>query len=303
MSEAARIRRGSAAARPRTRAVATKPKAASRGRAGSLLSTLPISTQTTRRIVNWGAGLIVAALLVVLVTAFKLPQMAGTAIGEALGGAGFTVRNVVPLPATMSEDHKLAVHAVVADQDSKAMPLVDLEQIRAQLMQIGWVRDARVARRLPGTLVVDIVERTPAAIWQNRGKLVLIDADGVVLDDVALDRMPDLPLVIGPAANTQASALTRLLDGTPGMKAMMAGATWIGGRRWDVRFQSGEVLALPEGEAAASKALSKFARMDSTYGLLGKGYVRLDMRDAKKMYVRVSSEPGKRVQLGADKVI
>ena len=51
------------------------------------------------------------------------------------------------------------------------------------------------------------------------------------------------------------------------------------------------------------KALTKFARMDSTYGLLGKGYVRLDMRDAKKMYVRVSSEPGKRVQLGADKII
>lgn len=302
MSEAARIRRGSAAARPRSRAVATKPKPASRG-AGSTLAALPISADLTRRILHWSAGVIVVALLVVLITAFKLPQIAGTAIGEALGQAGFTVRSVVPLPATMSEDHKRVVHAIVADQESDALALVDLEQVRAQLKTVGWVRDARVARRLPGTLVVEVIERTPSAIWQNRGKLVLIDADGVVLDDVALDRMPDLPLVIGPAANTQAAALTRLLDGTPGMKAMMAGATWIGGRRWDVRFQSGEVLALPEGEAASSKALSKFARMDSTYGLLGKGYVRLDMRDAKKMYVRVSSEPGKRVQLGADKVI
>ncbi len=300
MSEAARIRRGSAAARPRSRAVATKPKARA---SGSLLSTLPISAELTRRFLHWGAALLVAALLVILATAFKLPQMAGTTIGEALGGAGFTVKTVVPLPATMSEDHKRVVHAIVADQGTDAMALVDLRGVREQLMQVGWVSDARVARRLPGTLVINIVERTPAAIWQNRGKLVLIDADGVVLDDVALDAMPDLPLVIGPAANTQAAALTRLLDGTPGMKAMMAGATWIGGRRWDVRFQSGEVLALPEGETAASKALGKFARMDSTYGLLGKGYVRLDMRDAKKMYVRVSSEPGKRVQLGADKVI
>ena len=32
----------------------------------------------------------------------------------------------------------------------------------------GWVKDARVSRRLPDTLVIDIVERTPAALWQNQ---------------------------------------------------------------------------------------------------------------------------------------
>ena len=53
-------------------------------------------------------------------------------------------------------------------------------------------------RRLPDTLVIDIVERTPAALWQNKGQLALIDAGGVVLDRVPIDRMPDLPLVIGP---------------------------------------------------------------------------------------------------------
>jgi cell division protein FtsQ len=29
------------------------------------------------------------------------------------------------------------------------------------------VQDARVSRRLPDTLVVDIVERTPSAVWQH----------------------------------------------------------------------------------------------------------------------------------------
>ena len=121
---------------------------------------------------------------------------------------------------------------------------------------------------------------------------------GLVLDTVKLDRMPDLPLVIGPAANLQAANLTRLLDTAPTMKGMMAGATWIGGRRWDVRFQSGEVLALPEGEPAAAKALAKFARLDATAGMLGKGLVRFDMRLPGKMYIRMSREPGKRVGMG-----
>ena len=69
--------------------------------------------------------------------------------------------------------------------------------------------------------------------------------------------MPDLPLVIGPAANLHAGELARLIQAAPNLKPAMAGASWVGGRRWDLRFQSGEVLALPEGEAAARKALDQ----------------------------------------------
>jgi cell division protein FtsQ len=154
------------------------------------------------------------------------------------------------------------------------------------------VREARVSRRLPDTLVVDIVERRPAAIWQNNRQLALIDMDGVVLEQVRLDAMPDLPLVIGPAANRHAAELARLVEAAPQLKPIMAGATWIGGRRWDIRFQSGETLALPEGEQAARKALARFARMDQATQLLGRGYPHFDMRIPGKFIIRVSSRPG-----------
>ena len=52
--------------------------------------------------------------------------------------------------------------------------------------------------------MIDIVEREPAAIWQDKQRLALIDSDGVVLDRVPVDAMPDLPLLIGPGANRQA---------------------------------------------------------------------------------------------------
>jgi cell division protein FtsQ len=165
--------------------------------------------------------------------------------------------------------------------------------IRDQLMHYGWVQDARVSRRLPDTLVVDIVERKPTAIWQHHQRLALIDGEGVVLAPVKLDDMPDLPLVIGPDANRQTGQLSELIASTPSLKPMMAGATWIGGRRWDLRFQSGETLALPEGTEAAKAALQKFARLDTSARLLG--FVRFDMRVPGKFVVRVSSEPGRRI--------
>ena len=56
------------------------------------------------------------------------------------------------------------------------------------------------------------------------------------------------------------------------MKAQLASATWVGRRRWDLSFQSGETVALPEGEARGRAALAKFAKMDKSAGLLGRGH-------------------------------
>jgi cell division protein FtsQ len=174
----------------------------------------------------------------------------------------------------------------------RPMPLIDLEGTRQQLLRFGWVKDARVSRRFPDTLVVDIVERTPAAIWQYNQQLMLIDPEGVVLEPVDLAAMPDLPLVIGPAANQHAAQLGRLIAAAPELRPIIEGATWVGGRRWDLRFHSGETLALPEGGDKAAKALARFAEMDRKTQLLGRGLARFDMRLPGKMIVRVSREPG-----------
>jgi cell division protein FtsQ len=139
-------------------------------------------------------------------------------------------------------------------------------------------------------LVVDVVERTPAAVWQYQGRLRLIDASGVVLDDVTDAPSADLPLLIGPGANVHATDLTVLLAKAPSLKPVIAGATWIGERRWDIRFQSGETLALPEGQDESERALTRFARMDSQQRLLGRGFLRFDMRDPTKFVARLDRQ-------------
>jgi cell division protein FtsQ len=154
-------------------------------------------------------------------------------------------------------------------------------------MKLGWVKDARVSRRLPDTLVVDIVERDPVAVWQHEGQLALIDVNGAVLQPVALSSMPDLPLVVGPNANLQTASLGKLMESAPALKPMLAGATWVGNRRWDLRFQSGETLSLPEGEKTSSAALVNFARMDGVNHLLGRGILRFDMRDPDRFVLRL----------------
>ena len=292
MSERARIRRGQGRAGrpPPKRKVPAKRKPSATSRA---LATIPIAPAKLRRAGNWALAGLLGAGFVAGIMAMQLPQMIGIEVGEAVGRAGFVVRNV-EIVGRQKADRDI-VYDVAMEQQSRAMPLVDLDGTRAKLLQLGWIADARVSRRLPDTLVVDIVERKPTAIWQHRQRLSLIDKDGVVIAPVDYADMPDLPVVIGPGANRQATELAALLEAAPSLKPMLEGATWIGSRRWDLRFQSGETLALPEGQKASAEALAYFAKQDAQVRLLGQGFVRFDLRDPKRMVVRVSKEPGRQI--------
>ncbi len=279
---AARVRRG---AGPKSRKPAPRVSVPRK-----IAKRLPVSEA---RINRWAAiafGLFLALIAAVVLVALDVPHRAMVSIGDSIGRAGFTVKRVDVVGIRHMDS--APVYQIALDQRSMAMPLVDVGDIRQQLLKFGWVKDARVSRRLPDTLVVDIVERKPAALWQGPQQLALIDSDGTVIDRVSVTQMPDLPLLIGPGANLHERELNDLLDGAPTLKPQLVSASWIGGRRWDLTLQTGETIALPEGQEAAKKALSKFADLDKSTGLLGRGLLRFDLRLPGKMIVRFPNPPG-----------
>lgn len=290
---AAHVRRGSAGrAKTKKPAKVTVPK--------KFAKRLPMDQARANRIAGLVFGGFVLTIGAVVLVALDIPARAERAAGTAAGHAGFTVSGY-QIVGINHMDRKLVdavvtgeLHRAAAEAGGAKAPqaLVSVAEIRRNLLAYGWVKDARVSRRLPDTLVIDIVERTPAALWQNEGRLALIDADGVVLDRVPVDKMPDLPLLIGPGANGEEQQLTAIMSEVPTLKPQLASATWVGGRRWDLAFQSGESVALPEGEDDAKAALTKFARVDKQSGLLGHGILRFDLRVPGKMIVRLPRSPG-----------
>ena len=290
---AAHVRRGGAArAKPRKPAKVAVPK--------KIAKRLPVDQARANKLAGLVFGAFLLAIGVVVLVALDIPAKAERVAGAAIGRAGFTVSGYqivglnhmsrAPIDEVVTDELRRASDAAGTRKAPQA--LVDVVAIRERLLRFGWVKDARVSRRLPDTLVIDIVERTPAALWQSSGQLALIDSEGVVLDRVPVDKMPDLPLLIGPGANGEERELDRLMDEVPTLRPQLASATWVGGRRWDLNFQSGETVALPEGEAAARAALTKFAKLDKSSGLLGRGIVRFDLRVPDKMIVRLPRAPG-----------
>ncbi|OYY91071.1 MAG: cell division protein FtsQ [Sphingomonas sp. 28-66-16] len=282
------IKRGAPARRP-VQPQRRQTRQTKRSSIDRAIALLPVSEATLRRAATLAILALVLAVSVTVGAFFGVPQAIGVAAAEQVGKAGFRVEGIEITGAKRM--NAMTVYAVVLEQQSRAMPLVDLEGVRQKLLGYGWIADAQVSRRLPDKLVVNIVEREPAAVWQNHGQLTLIDANGVLLEPVALDKMPDLPLVIGEGANLQTPAYRALLDSAPALRPLVRAATWVGNRRWNLTFETGETLVLPEEEP--TRALVKFAELDGARPLLGKGWLRFDMRDPTRLVVR---KPGAETQ-------
>lgn len=249
-----------------------------------LLAALPFSQATLTRMATWGIVAMFSVGLLTVATWFGVPQIIGAGAAQAVGEAGLRV-DTIQINGLKRMD-RMTVYQQVLDQNSRAMPLVNLADVRTRLLAYPWIKDARVSRRLPDKLLIDIVEREPAAIWQNHGQLMLIDPSGVPLEPVSREAMPDLPLLIGDGANAQEPVRRDLMDSAPALKPLVRAATWVGNRRWDIIFDTGEKLQLPEGDDDAKKALRKFAETDGSARLLGRGYLGFDMRDTDKLVVR-----------------
>ncbi len=268
------------------------PKAPKRKPAPRQLSMvrLPVSASRARRLFVAGGAFFSLIVLGVAGWALKLPEMLWGAAADSAAAAGFEVRHVEV--SGLQHLSKLPVYTAALSARSPSMLDVDLDDVRTRLLALPWVKDASVGRRLPDTLVINVTERKPAAVWQYHHRLAVVDAEGKVLDTRTPKKFVHLPLVIGPGANREAGKLAALLGDFPDIRNRVDSANWMGDRRWDLRFKSGETLALPEGYVASRTALDTFMRMEREGGLLERGFARFDMRLPDRMVVRVTNEPG-----------
>ena len=298
------IRRGGkgvrrAAATRNTRAKVAKAKRTTGSALDRAIGALPVSEHRLHQ-------LMLAMILGVAATAAWLvasmagvPTMAAVQLVRLAGDAGFEVRRVEL--RGVERMNELKVYEKVLAERDRAMPLVDLQRLREELLQLSWVEDARVSRQLPDTLVVDIVERSPRAVLKKPGRYVLIDAKGHELEPVKADRAKTMLTLAGPGAGRQIATLDRLLEAAPALKPQVREAEWVGNRRWNLTFRTGQVLALPQGDKESASALVAFAKLDGVNRLLGGQVAYFDMRAPDRIYLRVPGRAQQAAREAAEK--
>jgi cell division protein FtsQ len=289
------------AARAQSRAVvARKARGQASGILDRIMGLLPFTEEQWSRI--WLAMIIGGGVGIAFVIASLagLPALAHQQVAIIAADAGFEVRHVRVTGTQRMDEQQVYARALATR--NQAMPDVDIARLREELRALPWVKDARVSIQLPHTLAIDIVERTPHAVLEKPDRLMLIDASGVELEPIAADRAKGMLRLAGPGAAKQARALETLLAAAPALAPKVEAAEWVGNRRWNLTFSTGQLLALPEGEVEAATALVKFARLDGKNRLLGGKVLAFDMRTPPRLYMRLPEAVGqpKTVAAGAD---
>lgn len=137
----------------------------------------------TRRLAR---GLIVLALVVVTLAAGSLAWL-------AFFTDTFKVREI----RVTGNNHLAPAHI-------RQLSLVDsygsiitlpVDNIARNLERDPWISKARIRRRLPGTVEIEVVERAPMVMLDYGGTGFVADSTGYLIEASGLDRFPELPRV------------------------------------------------------------------------------------------------------------
>ena len=279
-----------AAKSQRRAAGARKAKAKTTGVLDTLMGALPFTEEQWSRVFM---ALIIGAALVLVGTIASLSgatALVRVQYAQAAGDAGFALTNVRVTGVERMDEAR--VYAIAMQQKNRPMPDVDVVGLRAAIKRLDWVQDARVSVQLPDTVAIDIVEREPHALLEKADGLVVIDKTGHELPTAKIENGSVMLRVRGAGVSIpkRMAELEDLFATAPAMEAQITEVEWVGNRRWDVTFGSGQTLMLPEGKLRSVEALKSFAERDGQYRLIGGKAVRFDMRDAPRVYLR---EPGR----------
>ena len=208
------------------------------------------------------------------------------ALLETAGRYGLRVREVVSEGVTYTD--RLTLNQALASFNNQNILTVDIEAIKNRLERLPWVREASVARELPGTLRVRIVEHRAVARLHDGTRQVLVGEGGRVIPVPATSRFRDLPLVQGGGAPERAAGLARLLASEPELAAKVSYARLVGGRRWDVHLTGGIEVRLPEREP--EKAWGRLAAQHRATALLGRAIKAVDLRHPSWLTLELADE-------------
>jgi cell division protein FtsQ len=203
-------------------------------------------------------------------------------LGSVTAVAGLRVNDVV-IQGRANTPEPLLRAAIGVNKGDPILGF-SVEQARQRIESLSWVEQATIERQLPGTVVVNLKERRPFAVWQNQGKFVLIDRNGQVVANENVAEFRTLPLVVGPGAPAGAATLVDALTDRPELQKRVIAAVRVGERRWNLQLSNGTSVMLPEGHEVA--ALDRLMQLQQQHELLDRPLAAIDMRLGDRLVLR-----------------
>lgn len=276
--------RARAAANRRVASVRGKPRrAAASPRTGQRRGLLP-------RIAGWGKGLLnprrpafllaivvgMAAVVTYLVVegraqrAFAAMSSAADAVGTDAGLSIATIRLHGNRNETPSE-----VYGLLGFSAGDSIFAADPQEARVRLRTLPWIRDAKISRHYPDAVDVQLIERSPFALWQSDHGLYAVERDGRPIAQVEPSKFEHAPFFFGDRPEGAVELVTAVRSHRA-LAARVKAMQRVSGRRWNLLLDDGVLVKLPEENWV--RELAVLERLIVDKGVLERDITEIDLR-------------------------
>ncbi len=175
---------------------------------------------------------------------------------------------------------------------SEGMPIleIDLQKKREALLALPWIRNVIIERMLPDTIIIQVEEKKPIAIWQYHQKYWPIDETGATIADNKTV-ISNVLLVVGEDAPKHTPHLIEVLSQYPTIREHVRSAVRVGKRRWDLYMddvEHGLVVQLPETNIG--DAINRLREFNETGHILDRDIHVIDLKLPDRLIIRSSAD-------------
>jgi len=175
----------------------------------------------------------------------------------------------------------------------------DKDHAKSLLEQVGWVKRASIKKIYPNTLIVNIIETDPFAIYYDNQNNYLIDIDGLIISsNPDINVYKNLLIVRGEEAKTKLNEIIKEINiYFPDVRNRINELEFIEKRRWNLFLSGNLLIKLPDTEIKES--LNNLKKLFEDKQVLESNIIEVDLRIKGRAVIKVD---GEQVRFGLEEV-
>lgn len=175
----------------------------------------------------------------------------------------------------------------------------DKDHAKSLLEQVGWVKRASIKKIYPNTLIINIIETDPFAIYYDNQNNYLIDIDGqIISSNPDINVYKNLLIVRGEDAKTKLNEIIKEINiYFPDVRNRINELEFIEKRRWNLFLSGNLLIKLPDTEIKES--LNNLKKLFEDKQVLESNIIEVDLRIKGRAVIKVD---GEQVRFGLEEV-
>ena len=175
----------------------------------------------------------------------------------------------------------------------------DKDHAKSLLEQVGWVKRANIKKIYPNTLIINIIETDPFAIYYDNQNNYLIDIDGqIISSNPDINVYKNLLIVRGEDAKTKLNEIIKEINiYFPDVRNRINELEFIEKRRWNLFLSGNLLIKLPDTDVKES--LNNLKKLFEDKQVLESNIIEVDLRIKGRAVIKVD---GEQVRFGLEEV-